>query len=689
MDKIEKVLGPTRDIPAPDVGTNAQTMAWMMDEYGKLHGHTPACVTGKPIALEGSYGREAATGRGVVYMFQEAAESSTSTRPSVTFVVQGYGNVGSWAARELADLGATLVGVSDAYGAIRSDKGIDAHALAEHAKEGGKLHRVRRRRRREIDPDELLEIECDVFIPAALGGMIHESNADKLNCKVIVEGANSPTTPKADEILTDNGVFVIPDVMANAGGVVVSYFEWVQNLQHFRWEEDEVNDRLGKIMRKAYRAVHERAEEDDVPLRLAAYELGIERVVEAARTRGYIGERSASGSGPRTQKGAVSGDRPLPAAFPCRANDGTLHAVVPCYRRSAHSEAATRGLDNCPAERRSVRASVVEVEVARRLLLEPEPVVLRRVLEEVGRLLEHVLVGRRSARRRRLDRRLLDDGLVVEHGRLVGRRGLGLRSAVRRRAGGSASSSTGGSGRACDSIWTRRPDAVGVGVCSGSSGSALGELRLGRLGSGDPAARLPSARLGRRLRRRASGPRHRRLRVQRLVEQRAPPAAGSSSAGAFQRRLRPASAPRAGSSIGSVDRLGRGRRRRARVGADRGVRVGRRQRRVGRRASSVGLGDRPATPARGGPGRAPRPPGARSRRRSRRAGASAPGAREWRRRGFPRAAGKLTLRGDRVAPGAPCSCRRAWRGRARRRPPRSASPCPSRTRAATPRRSSR
>src|SRR5215211_3201282 len=290
MDKVEKVLGPTRDIPAPDVGTNAQTMAWLMDEYGKLHGHTPACVTGKPIALEGSYGREAATGRGLVYAFKEAADQLDIDPSETKFVVQGYGNVGSWAARELADLGGTLIGASDAFGAIRSDKGLDAKALADHVKEGGKLIEFDGDGAEAIDPDDLLEIECDVFIPAALGGMIHASNADSLNAKVVVEGANSPTTPKADDILNDKGVFVIPDVMANAGGVVVSYFEWVQNLQHFRWDEDEVNDRLGKIMRKGYKAVHDRADKDDVSLRVAAYEVGIERVVEASRTRGYIGE---------------------------------------------------------------------------------------------------------------------------------------------------------------------------------------------------------------------------------------------------------------------------------------------------------------------------------------------------------------------------------------------------------------
>ena len=286
MGKVEKVLGPTRDIPAPDVGTNAQTMAWMMDEYGKLHGHTPACVTGKPISLEGSFGREAATGRGLVYLYEKAAEEFGIKPEDTRFAVQGYGNVGSWAAKILHDMGCKLVAASDAHGAIRSDEGIDAHALAEHAANGGTLPEFEGVD--TITPDELLEVECELFIPAALGGMIHEKNADKLNCKVVLEGANSPTTPKADQILADNNVHVIPDVMANAGGVIVSYFEWVQNLQHFRWEEDEVNGRLKKIIQRAYDEVREKAGERDIPLRPAAYEVGIERVMEAATTRGYI-----------------------------------------------------------------------------------------------------------------------------------------------------------------------------------------------------------------------------------------------------------------------------------------------------------------------------------------------------------------------------------------------------------------
>jgi glutamate dehydrogenase (NAD(P)+) len=286
-NKIEKVLGPQRDIPAPDVGTNAQVMAWLMDEYGKLHGHTPACVTGKPIALEGSFGREAATGRGVVQVFREAAPQIELDAAGATFVMQGFGNVGAWAARLMQELGARMVGVADASGAIAAADGIDAEQLADHVREGGGVTSFDSGAE-QIDPDDLVALECDVFIPAALGGMIHGENADRMRCRMMVEGANSPTTPRADEILNDNGVLIVPDVLANAGGVIVSYFEWAQNLQHFRWTEDEVNEKLGEIMRRAFREVADRARENGTPMRPAAYELGIERVVEAASTRGYI-----------------------------------------------------------------------------------------------------------------------------------------------------------------------------------------------------------------------------------------------------------------------------------------------------------------------------------------------------------------------------------------------------------------
>jgi glutamate dehydrogenase (NAD(P)+) len=271
---------------APDVGTNAQVMAWLMDEYGKLHGHTPAIVTGKPIALEGSYGRESATGRGLVYLYREAAPKLGLSPSTTTAVVQGFGNVGSWAARILQQLGVRIIGVSNADGAIRSDEGIDVVKLQETIEQGGKLTDFEGVE--TIPPDDLVAIPCDVLLPAALGGMIHEGNAHQVDCKLVLEGANSPTTPIADGILRDKGVYVIPDVMANAGGVIVSYFEWVQNMQHFRWEEREINDKLGNIMRRAFREIDTAARQKDLCLRDAAYEVGIERVIDTARTRGYI-----------------------------------------------------------------------------------------------------------------------------------------------------------------------------------------------------------------------------------------------------------------------------------------------------------------------------------------------------------------------------------------------------------------
>jgi glutamate dehydrogenase (NAD(P)+) len=287
MDKIEKVLGPTRDIPAPDVGTNAQTMAWLMDEYGKLHGHTPAIVTGKPLSLEGSQGRESATGRGVIYVLEEITEHLCMKFEGLTFAVQGFGNVGSWAARILHGKGGRLVAVDTADGSIRSDAGIDPHRLYEfiHSEQGDIKDFPDSE---QTSKEEFLATECDVFIPAALGGMIHEHNADTLNCRVLLEGANSPTTPKADRILNDKGVYIAPDVLCNAGGVIVSYFEWVQNLQHFLWDEDEVNARLEKIIKRGFREVAGKCEHDETTPRIAAYELGIKRVVEASRTRGYI-----------------------------------------------------------------------------------------------------------------------------------------------------------------------------------------------------------------------------------------------------------------------------------------------------------------------------------------------------------------------------------------------------------------
>ncbi len=303
MEKMEKVLGPTRDIPAPDVNTNAQVMAWMMDEYGRLHGHTPAIVTGKPIALGGSYGRDAATGRGVVDVYKEVAPALGLDPSETRVAIQGFGNVGSWAGRILQGLGVKVIAVSGSRATVHRADGLDCEALHRHRSAGGALEDFPDVE--VLGPEAVLEIECDVLIPAALGGAIHTGNAERLRCRAVLEAANSPMTPAADELLHDKGVYVVPDVLANAGGVVVSYFEWVQNLQHFRWDEQKVNDELAETMRRAYRDTSARAEEAGTSLRVAAYELGIERVLNAARTRGYIED----GDGDRTGPPAPPADR--------------------------------------------------------------------------------------------------------------------------------------------------------------------------------------------------------------------------------------------------------------------------------------------------------------------------------------------------------------------------------------------
>jgi glutamate dehydrogenase (NAD(P)+) len=252
VDRIGDVLGPTRDIPAPDVNTNAQVMAWVMDEYGKLNGDSPAVVTGKPVSIGGSLGRQSATGRGVVVVYQEAA-AALGLRPEATrVVIQGFGNVGSWAAQLITGLGCKLIGVSNTSGAIYREAGIDPHSLLLHLADGGKLAEFATGAgpggAESITQEELLGLQCEVLIPAALGGAIHSGNADSVRARMVLEGANNPTTPVADEILNSNGVLVVPDILANAGGVIVSYFEWAQNLQHFGWTETEVNERLAGRM---------------------------------------------------------------------------------------------------------------------------------------------------------------------------------------------------------------------------------------------------------------------------------------------------------------------------------------------------------------------------------------------------------------------------------------------------------
>ena len=283
---IEHLIGPNRDIPAPDMGTNAQTMAWMMDAYGQLHGYMPGVVTGKPVELGGSLGREAATGRGVGYLLMEAASDLSLDPRGARVAVQGFGNVGSWAARLLNEYGCQVIAVSDVAGGVYNPRGLDISRLLEYYRTslgmsgfpGGEF----------ITNDELLEVECDVLVPAAVGNVITAENAPRLRAGIVVEAANHPTTPQADEILTDRGVLVLPDILSNAGGVIVSYFEWAQNIQRFHWEEDRVNQQLNKTMVQAYRQVHERAKSEGLTYRQAAFDIGVQRVAQAVELRGFL-----------------------------------------------------------------------------------------------------------------------------------------------------------------------------------------------------------------------------------------------------------------------------------------------------------------------------------------------------------------------------------------------------------------
>lgn len=281
--KLDMALGVYRDIPAPDAGTNAQVMAWIMDEYGKKHGYTPAIVTGKPINLGGSLGREEATGRGVTIITAEACKAYGIDLRKARIAVQGFGNVGSWTTQLLSERGAKIVAVSDVHGAIFRAEGLDVPKVLEHFKTTGSV--VGFCGASAISNDELLVLDVDVLIPAALGGAITRENADAVRAKLIVEAANSPLTPRADEILRSRNVPVIPDILANAGGVTVSYFEWVQNLQQFRWSLEKVNSELEARMLAAWRAVYGRSVEDGVPVRIAAYVEALFKVAEATRQR--------------------------------------------------------------------------------------------------------------------------------------------------------------------------------------------------------------------------------------------------------------------------------------------------------------------------------------------------------------------------------------------------------------------
>ena len=282
---IGPLIGPDRDVPAPDVGTDPQVMAWIVDTYSREQGvWSPGAVTGKPVNVCGTLGRDAATGRGVQFVVEEAARARDLPLDEATVAVQGFGNAGQWSARLLAAQGCRVVAVSDTSGGVYNDQGLDVEAAVAHKLAEGKIVTFRDGDR--ISNNELLTMDVDILVPAAFENQITVANADDVKARIIAEAANGPTTLEADRILTEKGVFIVPDVLASAGGVVVSYFEWVQNRQGFFWEENQVNANLRRIMRKAFGEVAAISEKEKVTMREAALMLGVNRVAEAAKLRG-------------------------------------------------------------------------------------------------------------------------------------------------------------------------------------------------------------------------------------------------------------------------------------------------------------------------------------------------------------------------------------------------------------------
>jgi len=283
--EISILIGPERDIPAPDVGTNSQIMAWIMDTYSMSKGYSVlGVVTGKPIEVGGSRGRLEATGRGCMICARLAGKLLGINLEGTTVAVQGFGKVGSVVARLLAGEGCKVIGISDVKGGIYSAKGLDVDSVFAHCQETGSV--VDYKVAEAITNAELLALPCDILVPAAIEGQIHGDNATSVRARMIIEGANGPTTTEADKILSDNGVFVVPDILANAGGVVVSYFEWVQGLQAFFWSEDEVNHQLQEVMDNAFREVLEVSQREKVDMRNAAYMLAIKRIADTMEMRG-------------------------------------------------------------------------------------------------------------------------------------------------------------------------------------------------------------------------------------------------------------------------------------------------------------------------------------------------------------------------------------------------------------------
>ena len=283
--EIGVIIGPSKDIPAPDVNTNAQTMAWMMDTYSMNEGSTATgVVTGKPIALGGSLGRVEATGRGVFVVGCEAARDMNIDVSKARVVVQGFGNVGGTAARLFHEAGAKVIAAQDHTGTVHNAAGLDVHKLLSHVSQHGGVGGFSGGQ--AMDKNEFWTLETEFLIPAALESQITADNAAKVRAKIVVEGANGPTTPEADDILAENGVYVVPDVLANAGGVTVSYFEWVQDFSSFFWSEDEINQRLERIMREAYASIALVAKEHKVTLRTAAFIVACTRILQARQVRG-------------------------------------------------------------------------------------------------------------------------------------------------------------------------------------------------------------------------------------------------------------------------------------------------------------------------------------------------------------------------------------------------------------------
>ncbi|HZU66678.1 MAG TPA: Glu/Leu/Phe/Val dehydrogenase [Ktedonobacteraceae bacterium] len=283
--EISILIGPDSDIPAPDMNTNPQIMGWIMDTYSMHQGYSvPAVITGKPLAIGGSEGRLEATARGVQVVTREAMKDMGMNPEESVVVVQGFGNVGSITARLLHELGCKVVGLSDINGAVYNSNGIDVHRALRYSKEHGTLKGLPETE--SLTNAELLELPCDVLVPAALENQLTGRNASRVKARLIIEAANGPTTPDADHIFNDRGIIVVPDILANAGGVTVSYFEWVQDLQRFFWAENEINNRLESIMERSYQAVRLKSLEQETNLRMGAYLLAVARVAEATEIRG-------------------------------------------------------------------------------------------------------------------------------------------------------------------------------------------------------------------------------------------------------------------------------------------------------------------------------------------------------------------------------------------------------------------